>query len=73
MRFGGRGRGIGWSPRAGWGRGIYGGWGNPYPYCRFYPWLPRRWWAYGTVPYGYTGYPHAPRMWPVRPYGGNWW
>ena len=28
----------------GFGRG--GGGGNPYPYCRFFPWLPRRWWAY---------------------------
>jgi len=45
-----------------------GGRGNPYPFCRFYPWLPRRWWAYGypltgggrgfcTVPLG-MGYPY---------------
>jgi hypothetical protein len=27
-----------------------GGRGNPYPFCRFYPWLPRRWWAYGVYP-----------------------
>jgi hypothetical protein len=27
-----------------------GGRGNPYPFCRFYPWLPRRWWAYGAYP-----------------------
>jgi hypothetical protein len=40
-----------------WGRGR----GNPYPFCslrsvvygvnhRFYPWLPRRWWASGMYP-----------------------
>ena len=25
--------------------------GNPYPYCRFFPWLPRGWWTgmYGQV------------------------
>jgi len=27
-----------WSPWWGWG-------------CRFYPWLPRHWWAYGPWPY----------------------
>jgi len=26
----------------GWGRGF----GNPYPFCRWFPWLPRWWWAY---------------------------
>ncbi|MDH5696863.1 MAG: 4Fe-4S binding protein [Dehalococcoidia bacterium] len=38
---GDRMRGRGW-----FGRGCraWGG-GNPYPFCRFYPWLPRRWWA----------------------------
>jgi len=40
----GRGRGF-W----GWGRG----WGNPYPFCRFYPWLPRGWWRLGYSPYAY--------------------
>lgn len=52
----GRGRGFG----VGFGRG------NPYPFCRFYPWLPRRWWAtpygaqYGaTTPYGEYGYPYS--------------
>jgi len=34
------GRGFGWG-YPGWGRG------NPYPFCRFYPWLSRRWGAYG--------------------------
>lgn len=50
----------------GFGRGWFGGgWGNPYPYCRFYPWLPRRWWAtphagyYGaTAPHLRHGYPY---------------
>jgi hypothetical protein len=43
--------GRGWFGRGGgWGRG------NPYPFCRFSPWLPRRWWAYGA---GY--YPAMPR------------
>ena len=44
-------------PRGGWfGRG-YGafGWGrsfgNPYPFCRWFPWLPRWWWTgiYGPL------------------------
>ncbi|HUW45539.1 MAG TPA: 4Fe-4S binding protein [Dehalococcoidia bacterium] len=40
-----RGRGwFGWGCW-GWGRG------NPYLFCRFYPWLPRRWWAYGRGAY----------------------
>ena len=36
--------GRGWFSRS-WGRG--GGWGrgNPYPFCRNFPWLPRWWWA----------------------------
>ena len=54
---GGFGRGGGFGGRSwlagGFGRG-YGmgrGMGNPYPYCRFYPWMPRRWWAMGLSPY----------------------
>lgn len=43
----GRGYWAGMAPRIGWGRGM----GNPYPYCRFYPWMPRRWWAMGMSPY----------------------
>jgi hypothetical protein len=39
------------SRRRGFGGG-YGfsgrGLGNPYPYCRLYPWLSRGWWAYPT-------------------------
>ncbi len=62
-RFG-RGRGgrlgQGYWPGAGFGRGfgMGRGMGNPYPYCRFYPWMPRRWWAMGMSPYA-TG-PSAP-------------
>ncbi|HHM24117.1 MAG TPA: hypothetical protein ENJ23_03670 [Bacteroidetes bacterium] len=52
--FWGRG-GYGWAP--GWGRG------NPYPFCRAFPWMPRGWWALGLSPYsygttGYTTYPY---------------
>ena len=37
--------------RFGWGR--WGpGRGNPYPFCRRFPWRPRWWWAYGPSPYG---------------------
>jgi len=47
-----------------WGRG------NPYPFCRFFPWLPRWWWASpyamqyaATIPglspfYRPTGFPY---------------
>jgi hypothetical protein len=43
-------------PRGWFGRGYgrYGtgmGFGNPYPFCRYFPWLPRWWW---TGMYGYT-------------------
>lgn len=59
MPWFGRGRGQGWGlgrghwPGAGFGRrfGTGRGMGNPYPFCRFYPWLPRRWWAMGMTPY----------------------
>ena len=67
--------GRGWFGRGGgWGRG------NPYPYCRFYPWLPRRWWAYGagfyprfyggvpSTPYGAGGYYAAPPAYPAGYY-----
>jgi NAD-dependent dihydropyrimidine dehydrogenase PreA subunit len=68
----GRG-GIGFGRSMGYGRGLGLGRGNPYPFCRFYPWLPRRWWAHGRghVPippsrsYGlasYYGYP-TPYAW----------
>jgi hypothetical protein len=70
MRGYGRGRGGGYGRGMGFGRGYWsgvapgGGYGpglgrgNPYPYCRFYPWLPRRWWATGINPYG-----TAPNQW----------
>ncbi len=70
--------GRGWFGRGGdWGRG------NPYPYCRFYPWLPRRWWAYGAgfyprphggappIPFGAGGYYAAPPAYAPRYY--PWW
>ena len=43
----GFGRGMGIGRGIGFGRGMGMGRGNPYPYCRFNPALPRRWWAYG--------------------------
>ena len=66
-----------------WNRGWFGwgglgmGRGNPYPFCRFAPWLPRRWWAYGAgaypmaapMPYG-TG-PYAPGL-PYNPTYGQY-
>jgi len=45
-------RGVGFGPGMGMGRG------NPYPFCRFNPSLPRRWWAYGS---GYNPAPGAYR------------
>ena len=53
-------RGRSWFGRGWPGRGR----GNPYPFCRFYPWLPRRWWATpyvgqysANIPYMGYGYP----------------
>jgi Fe-S-cluster-containing hydrogenase component 2 len=43
----GRGMGAGQRYHRGWGRG------NPYPYCRLYPWQSRRWWAYGLAVHPY--------------------
>jgi len=63
--FYGRGRGFG-----GVGRGM----GNPYPMCRFYPWLPRGWWRYGASPYDtYPGYeaPTEPWGYAPPPYGAQ--
>jgi len=64
------GRGRFGRGRGGWGRG------NPYPFCRWYPWRPRWWWAYGPSSYragvGYPGaYPagaRSPYYWPARHY-----
>ncbi|RLG56711.1 MAG: hypothetical protein DRN88_03855 [Candidatus Hydrothermarchaeota archaeon] len=56
-RRGGFGRGRGF------GVGFRGFRGNPYPFCRFFPWLPRWWWTgiYGPItpytPYIYPTYP----------------
>ncbi len=64
----------------GWfGRGVSRGRGNPYPFCRNFPWLPRWWWATSyagqyaaTIPYvgyGYPGYgAYHPAYTPYR-----WW
>ncbi|MFZ2070259.1 MAG: hypothetical protein WAV32_01375 [Halobacteriota archaeon] len=42
------------------------GMGNPYPFCRRFPWMPRWWWTgmYGpiapwTYPVPYYGYPYG--------------
>jgi len=44
----GRGRGWfgrGWLGWTAWPWAAWPGWrGNPYPFCRWYPWLPRGWW-----------------------------
>ena len=73
-RFGrGRGMGMGMGRGMGMGMGRGMGMGNPYPYCRFYPWLPRRWWAMGVSPYSapspgdmpYTPYTAWPAPGPV--------
>ena len=38
-----------------WGRG------NPYPFCRRFPWLPRGWWR---LPYAYPYYiPYTAYPW----------
>lgn len=63
----GLGRGFGMGRGMGFGRGFGMGRGNPYPFCRFYPWLPRRWWAYGS---GYTPAQPPPQTYsPASNYG----
>ena len=59
-------RGFGfWGFGRGWGRGW--GRGNPYPFCRMFPWLPRGWrWAAPYAPYYGYGY------WPYAGYGWGW-
>ena len=55
----GLGRGLGRGMGRGFGRGWFdGGWGrgNPYAYCRFSPWLPRRRWDGPNA--GYYGMPY---------------
>ena len=65
MPRGKMGFGRGFWPGFGPGRGM--GLGNPYPFCRNFPWLPRRWWTGmygaiapvpGTYPVPYYGYPY---------------
>jgi len=52
-----------------------GGRGNPFPFCRFFPWLPRWWWATpyaayyaATTPYTGFSYPFY-GMGYIPPYG----
>jgi len=47
----------------GWGRGF----GNPYPFCRWFPWLPRRWWTYPLF-----GLPYFGAAWGLPYYAGYW-
>jgi hypothetical protein len=71
-RGGGYGRGVGFARGYGMGAGPGGygpggAWGNTFLSCRFYPWLPRRWWAMGTNPYGAASRPwviNNPPGWP---------
>ncbi len=72
----GRGTGRGFFRRgfvpwgvAGYGYGAYpaygypylcGGRGNPFPFCRNFPWLPRRWWAIPGYGYPQPWAPAAP-------------
>jgi hypothetical protein len=69
----GFGRGIGYGMGAGMGYyGRPGGRGNPYPFCRFFPWLPRGWWRtgmYGPMTrYSYQSYGASPQYSPYGPY-----
>ena len=71
----GFGRVFGMGRGMSFGRGFGMGRGNPYPFCRFYHWLPRRWWAYGS---GYTpGQPPSQTYSPASNYGYPapyaWW
>ncbi len=58
------GYGYGFGRGFGYGFGRRFGWGNPTPYCRAYPWLPRGWWKWGYAPYDfeedYYGIPRYP-------------
>lgn len=60
--WGGRGRGQG--PGLGRGIGRGRGRGNPSPFCRFFPWLSRRWWsASGSVPGPWAAAPTQGEEW----------
>jgi NAD-dependent dihydropyrimidine dehydrogenase PreA subunit len=61
-----RGRGSFGRGYWGWGRGWGRGRGNPYPFCRFYPWLPRRWWAYDRGAYPQMASVYGPVYQPYR-------
>ncbi len=75
-----RGRGFfGAGYGMGLGRGLWGfgrGMGNPYPFCRFFPWLPRWWWSglYGPMrPYLYAPYGASAQYSPsYSPYSGGY-
>ncbi len=67
-----RGRGFGRVFSSGFGPGRGMGMGNPYPFCRNFPWLPRRWrtGTYGAIapasgmyPMSYYGYPSPYGRW----------
>jgi hypothetical protein len=71
-RGGGFGRGYWAGAGLGRGLGMGRGMGNPYPYCRFYPWMPRRWWAMGMNPH--TTGPYAQGVVPTwGAYGPSPW
>jgi len=68
----GMGRGFRWMYYAtgmpGWVRAGFEypafGRGNPFPFCRWFPWLPRWWWtgAYGPVLASQTSVQFQPQM-----------
>ena len=72
------GRGFWWRGYYGYSLGGYpyfGGWGggNPFPFCRNFPWLPRWWWATpsaasyaASIPSAYT-----PGYYPTYPLSGD--
>lgn len=62
----GRGRGRGWGMGPGWGWGMGLG-PNLFWNCRWFPWLPRWWWAYPRV-MGTGFVPYHPYLYYRRPY-----
>ncbi len=74
------GRGFGFG-RGGWGVGPRPGFGrgNPTPYCRLYPYLPKGWWAASSpylpwqagLYYRSSGLPSPWGGWAGQGYG-NW-
>lgn len=57
------------------GEGGGGGRGNSAPFCRFFPWLPRRWWAAsGGIPGPWGAAPErAFGPWVAAPAQGEAW